>query len=162
MIFDVMMKRTRRYFIFMFTGGAMLLVIGLLLQTGLIKSTWNARGIVGASFIPLSLAVIYFWKMRMLIKSPQKARKVFVNQTDERLARLENDTDAFSLRILRVILVFFYCGYNLLHPEEIFNSMGWWMILTLLLVSYIMKPLIYMVYTNNSNEKENDCNDDFS
>jgi hypothetical protein len=119
-----------------------------------IKLIKNNKAIVGLSFIPLSVALVYYLKLMRIKKSPYKMREILVNENDERLVALKNEADAKAFRIIQGALFLTYMGYTLMVPEDIFESVGWWILLVLLFVSFISQGVIYskLMKKDNSND----------
>ncbi|MDI9395752.1 MAG: hypothetical protein QM426_10250 [Euryarchaeota archaeon] len=139
------------------------LVIGLfLLATGIIFDFLdihiikNNRAIVGLSFIPLSITLVYYLKLMRIKKTPQKMREILVNENDERLVALKNEVDAKAFRIVQGALFLAFMGYTLMVPEDIFESLGWCILLVLLFVSFISQGVIHTKVSRKDNFKENE------
>jgi hypothetical protein len=75
-------------------------------------------------------------------KSPNKMKEILVNESDERLVALKNEADAKAFRIVQSALFLAYMGYTLMVPEDIFESVGWWILLVLLFISFISQGVI--------------------
>ena len=122
------------------------LIIGIvLLGAGIIFSfidvsfIANPRAIVGLSFIPLSTAFVYYLKLTKIKNSPQRMKKIIIQESDERLVALKNEADAKALKIIQGSIFLAYMGYTLMVPEDIFESVGWWILMVLTLIA-IMVP----------------------
>lgn len=101
-------KETKMIMLGTLAIGLILLAIGIgfsLLDISLIK---NNRAIVGLSFIPLSIAFVYFLKLTRIIKSPHKMREILINENDERMVALKNEADAKAFRIIQSTLFLTY------------------------------------------------------
>lgn len=86
---------------------------------------------IALSLLPLSLAFAYFLKLMRIRQSPKLMNK----EIDERLVAQKNEADAKAFKVLQGLLYLTYMGYTLIVPTDIFNSIGWWSLMGLLLVS---------------------------
>jgi len=153
---EKIIKETKVIMLVTLAIGLVLLAIGIvfsLLDINLIK---NNKAIVGLSFIPLSAAFVYFLKLTRIKKSPHKMREILVNENDERLVALKNEVDAKAFRIIQGALFLTYMGYTLMVPEDIFESVGWWILLVLLFVSFISQGIIHTKVMRKDNPDDND------
>ncbi len=98
----------------------------------------NNKALLALSLIPFSAALASFLKLMKIKKDP----KVLVSETDERLVAEKNEADAKALKLLQGVLFLSYLGYTFILPEDIFNSIGWWMTLGILLLS-LFTPLMF-------------------
>lgn len=126
------------------------LTIGLSLLVGMaLFFTWfifeitefsftNNKALLALSLIPFSAALASFLKLMKLKNDP----KVIVSETDERLVAEKNESDAKALKLLQGVLFLSYLGYTFIIPEDIFKTIGWWIILGILLLS-LFTPLIF-------------------
>ena len=152
---EKVIKETKVIMLVMLAIGLTLLSIGIifsLLDSHLIR---NNRAIVGLSFIPLAVAFIYYLKFTQIKHSPLKMRKILVNETDERLVALKNEADAKSFKIIQGILFLTYMGYTLMVPEDIFESTGWWILLVLLFLSFVVQTVIFTVVMRKNSSVDN-------
>lgn len=151
---EKIVKETKLIMIITLVIGLVLLALGIsfgLLDINLIK---NNRAIVGLSFIPLSVAFVYYIKLTRIKKSPEKMREILVNESDERLVALKNEVDAKAFKIIQGALFLTYMGYTLMVPEDIFESAGWWSLLALLFFSFIAQGIVSRVLKNNTSDCE--------
>jgi len=118
------------------------LIIGIvLLGAGIVFSfidvsfITNPRAIVGLSFIPLSVAFVYYLKLAKIRNNPERMKKIIIQESDERLVALKNEADAKALKIIQGSIFLAYMGYTLMVPEDIFESVGWWILLVLTLIA---------------------------
>ena len=109
--------------------GIVLLAAGIIFSLMGIYFIQNNKAFIGLSFIPLSVAFVYYIKLSRIKKSPQKMRNIIINENDERLVALRNEADAKAFKALQGALFLTYMGYTLMVPEDIFESVGWWIIL---------------------------------
>jgi hypothetical protein len=116
------------------------LIVGVaLLATGiLIKSFTYNKALVGLSFIPFALAISSFVKIVIVKKNPE----AFVEEYDERIVAAKNRADALSLRIIRYILMLCFFFYTFTRPKEIFESLAWWLLLSLYFLALFLPHII--------------------
>jgi len=62
-------------------------------------------------------------------------KKIIIQESDERLVALKNEADAKALKIIQGSIFLAYMGYTLMVPEDIFESVGWWILLVLTLIA---------------------------
>ena len=117
------------------TIGIMLLGAGILFSFIDVSYIENPRSLVGLSFIPLCTAFVYYLKYTKIRNSPQKMKKIIIQESDERLVALKNEADAKALKIIQGSIFLGYMGYTLMVPEDIFESVGWWILMVLTLVA---------------------------
>ncbi len=153
---EKIIKETKVIMIGMMVMGLILLLTGISFDLLDIHIIRNNRAIVGLSFIPLSVAIAYYLKLMRIKKSPQKMRENLVNENDERLVALRNEVDAKAFRITQGALFLTYLGYTFMFPEEIFESLGWWILLALLFVSFISQGVIHTKVLRKENSKESE------
>jgi len=122
--------------------GLVLLAIGIIFTLLNLRLVPNNKAIVGLSFIPLGVALAYWIKLTLIKKSPLKMRDTIINENDERLISMKNEEDAKSFKIIQGALFLAYIGYTLMVPEDIFESLGWWLLLVLLFVSFISQVIM--------------------
>lgn len=136
-------KETKMIMIVTLVTGLLLLAAGISLRVMNIQWLENNRAVVGLSFIPLSVAAVYYFKLARLTKAPDKMRETLVNEMDERLAALRNEADAKAFKVIQGSLFLAYMGYTLIVPEDIFESVGWWILLALMVVSFMAQGIFY-------------------
>lgn len=107
--------------------------------------------IIALSLIPLSTAFAYYVKLAGIKKSPQK---FIINEIDERLVALKNEADAKAFKIVQGALFFTYMGYTLMFPKDVFESVGWWLLTILLLISFISQAILTMNVMIKENSKD--------
>ena len=123
---------------------ALNLILGIIvLVIGIFVDPFGYRKIlVGLSVVLFGIAVASVVKLFLLIKNPSALAEEF----DERIVADKNKADAVSLRIIRYILILVFLFYTFTRPEEIFESLNWWIILVILLLSNLLPPIIMSVY----------------
>lgn len=153
---EKILKESKIIMIVTFAVGFMLLATGVvfsLLDLTLIK---NNRALIGLSLIPLSIGFMYYYKYTKIKKTPSKMKEIIINESDERIVNLKNEADAKTLKIVQGALFLTYMGYTLMIPEDIFEAVGWWILLILLFVSFISQGIFTSIVMkkNSSNDKE--------
>ena len=137
--------------------GIAILAVGIIFSLMDLKLIPNNKAIVGLSFVPLGVAFAYYFKITRIKKSPQKMHNLIITENDERLVSLKNEADAQAFKIIQGALFLTYMGYTLIVPEDIFESVGWWIILSLLFISFISQGImskLIMGKDNSKNDKE--------
>ncbi len=152
---DKIIKETKVIIITTLLVGMVLLVTGISFDLLDIHIIDNNRAIVGSSFLPLSVAFVYYLKLRQIKKSPQKMRKFLVNESDERIVALKNEVDAKALKITQAALILAYMMYTLMVPKDIFESPGWWILLLILFVSFVSQGIIHTRVSKQSGSEKN-------
>lgn len=111
----------------------------------------NTKALIALSLIPLSVALSYFLKFRRIKKFPT----VMTKEIDERLVAQKNESDALAFKILQGLLFLSYMGYTFIVPEDVFKTIGWWILLVNLLVSFFSQGIFrqFICKANNKEEK---------
>lgn len=104
---------------------------------------------IALSLLPLSLAFAYFLKLMRIRKSP----KLMLNEIDERLVAQKNEADAKAFKVLQGLLFLTYMSYTLMVPTDIFNSIGWWALMGLLLVSLFSQGIFRQTVCKSDNSE---------
>jgi len=134
--------------------GILLLILGILFSLTDASFISNNRSLVGLSLIPFSLALVYYIKLSRIKKSPQSMKSIIINESDERLIALKNEADAKSFKIVQATIFLFYMAYTLIVPEDIFESIGWWILLVLLFITFLSQGILsYRVLKNQKTEE---------
>jgi hypothetical protein len=131
--------------------GAILLGIGIVFGIMAVSLISNPKAIIGLSFIPFSVAFVYYLKLSGIKKAPQKMKNTIINEIDERLVALKNEADAKAFKIIQGVIFLSYMGYTLMVPEDIFESVGWWILMVLLFITFISQGVLYIIQ-NNANK----------
>ncbi len=129
----------------MFTGillGGVLLGLGIIFSILDVNFISNKRSLIGLSLIPFSVAFVYYLKLAGIKKTPEKMKNIIINENDERLVALKNEADSKAFRIVQAAIFLSYMGYTLMVPEDIFESVGWWILLSLLFVTFISQGIL--------------------
>lgn len=98
----------------------------------------NNKAFLALSLIPFSAALASSLKLMKIKKHPQW----MVSETDERVVAEKNEADAKTLKGLQGVLFLSYLGYTFVSPEDIFQSIGWWITLSVLLFS-LFAPFLF-------------------
>lgn len=98
----------------------------------------NNKAFLALSLIPFSAALASSLKLLKIRKHPQW----MVSEIDERLVAEKNEAEAKTLKSLQGLLFLSYLGYTFVSPEEIFQSIGWWITLSVLLFS-LFAPFLF-------------------
>lgn len=135
--------------------GVALLATGILfklLDINLLPKN-GAMAIIALSLTPLAVALAYYVKLLGIKNSPQK---FIINEIDERLVALKNEADAKAFKIVQGTLFLTYMGYTLMFPNDVFETVGSWLLTILLLISFISQAVLTMnvMIKENSKDKE--------
>lgn len=152
---DKIVKNTKSIVLVALFVGIILLGVGL--SFGLLGGDLQkfSKGIVGLSFIPLSVSIASYIKLRMIRRNPLKMKDMIIEESDERILSLRYESDAKAFRIVQGALFLSYMGYTLLVPEDIFEAVGWWILLILLFITFISQGVIsYLVNKANNSDSE--------
>lgn len=135
--------------------GVLLIVLFAFLSISDIFIISNKKALVGLSLTPFSMALIYYLKISTIKRSPEKVKNIIITENDERISTLKNEAAAISFKIIQGAIFLSYMGYTLLVPEDIFESVGWWILLALFLLAFISHGVISMkLMANNAKENE--------
>ncbi len=122
--------------------GLLLLVLGIGFNSMEVSFISNKKAIIGLSFMPLSVALIYYLKISSIKKTPDKMKNLIINENDERIAALKNEAAAKAFKIVQGAVFLSYFGYTLMVPEDIFESVGWWILMGLLFITFVSHGLL--------------------
>ncbi|KUG05390.1 hypothetical protein ASZ90_017195 [hydrocarbon metagenome] len=150
---EKIVKEARVIMVICLIIGIVLLGAGMVFSAINVSFISNHKAIVGLSFIPLSIAFVYYLKLKNIIKNPQKMKKVIIHESDERLVALKNEADAKALKIIQGAIFLGYMGYTLMVPEDVFESVGWWILMALLFVAFVAQGVMHIL---SNTEKKND------
>lgn len=151
---EKIVKEARVIMIFCSIVGVLLLGAGIVFSILDVSFISNNGAIVGLSLIPLSVAFVYYLKLSRIKKSPQKMKNILISESDERLVALKNEADAKAFKIIQGTIFFTYMGYTLMVPGDVFESIGWWILMSLLLVSSISQSILTMKVMKNSSSED--------
>ncbi|HSN66624.1 MAG TPA: hypothetical protein VLS94_08285 [Fusibacter sp.] len=122
--------------------GAVLLGLGIVFSIMDVSFISNKRALIGLSLLPFSVAFVYYLKLTGIKKTPEKMKNIIINENDERLVALKNEADAKAFKIVQAAIFLSYRGYTLMVPEDIFESVGWWLLIILLFITFISQGLL--------------------
>ncbi|TGE37656.1 hypothetical protein E4K67_13060 [Desulfosporosinus fructosivorans] len=150
---DKVVRESKTIMLVTLVIGVALLATGIIFKLLEINLLPNNMAIIGLSLIPLSVALAYYVKLLGIKKSPQK---FIINEIDERLVALKNEADAKAFKIVQGALFLTYMGYTLMIPKDVFETVGWWLLMILLLISFISQAILTMnvMIKENSKDKE--------
>jgi hypothetical protein len=151
---EKVVKETRAILIICLMIGLVLLIAGLVFSVMDVSFISNKKSLIGLSFIPLSLAFVYYLKLSKIKKSPQKMKSIIISESDERLVALKNEVDAKSFKLIQGSIFLSYMAYTLMVPEDIFESIGWWILMALLFITFISQVVLTMKTMRNPNSEE--------
>ena len=152
---DKVVRESKTIMLVTLVIGVALLATGIifkLLEINLLPNN-GAIAIIALSLTPLSVAFAYYVKLSRIKKSPQK---FIINEIDERLVALKNEADAKAFKIVQGTLFLTYMGYTLMVPKDVFESVGWWILMILLLISFISQGILSMNVMGKENPKDNE------
>ena len=141
----------------MITGiivGVVLLGIGIVFSIIDVSFISNKKAIIGLSFIPLSVALVYYYKLSTIKKTPQKMKNIIISENDERLVALKNEADSKAFKIIQGAIFLSYMGYTLIVPEDIFESVGWWILMVLLFITFISQGIFISIAMKTQKSEE--------
>jgi len=152
---DKVVRESKTIMLVTLVIGAALLATGILfklLEINLLPNN-GAMAIIALSLTPLAVSLAYYIKLLGIKNSPQK---FIINEIDERLVALKNEADAKVFKIVQGALFLTYMGYTLMFPEDVFESVGSWLLTILLLISFISQAILTMhvMIKENSKDKE--------
>lgn len=136
--------------------GFLLIGLSIILSALDVNFIENKKALVGLSFIPLSIALIYYLKVSIIKRSPEKVKNIIITENDERISALKNEAGAKSFKIVQGAVFLSYMGYTLLVPEDIFESVGWWILLALLIITFVSHGIISAKTMKSMDSKENE------
>lgn len=102
----------------------------------------NKKALIGVSFLPLSVALASFLKIIWIKRWPQKMKNIIISENDERLVALKNEADAKAFKVLQGTIFMAYMGYTFMVPADVFETIGWWILLTLFMITFIAQGVL--------------------
>lgn len=151
---DKIVKNSRIIIIFGIIVGVLLLGTGIVFSIIDSKLISNNKAIIGLSFLPLALAFIYYLKLSIIKTTPEKINNIIISESDERLVALKNEADSKAFFITKGAIFFAFLAYTFLVPEDIFESIGWWILMGLLFISFISQGIFAVKSMRDTNSKE--------
>lgn len=153
---DKIIREAKIIMITCVTVGLLLLGLGIFFSIIGVDLISNKKAIIGLSFIPFSVALIYYLKISTIKKSPKKMKNIIINENDERIVALKNEATAKAFKIVQGAIILSYMGYTLLVPEDIFESVGWWILMVLFFVTFMSHGILTAFALKNSNNEMNE------
>lgn len=151
---EKILKEARIIMVTCLITGLLLLIIGISLSAMEVSFISNKKAVIGLSFMPLSVALIYYLKISSIKKTPDKMKSIIINENDERVAALKNEAAAKAFKIVQGAIFLSYFGYTLMVPEDIFESVGWWILMALLFITFTSHGLLLAAAMKGDNSKE--------
>lgn len=151
---EKILKEARIIMVTCLITGLLLLIIGISLSAMEVSFISNKKAVIGLSFMPLSVALIYYLKISSIKKTPDKMKSIIINENDERVAALKNEAAAKAFKIVQGAIFLGYFGYTLMVPEDIFESVGWWILMALLFITFTSHGLLLAAAMKGDNSKE--------
>lgn len=151
---DKVVRESKTIMLVTLVIGVALLATGIifkLLEINFLPNNNGAIAIIALSLIPLAVALAYYVKLLGIKKSPQA---FIINEIDERLVALKNEADAKAFKIVQGALFLTYMGYTLILPKEVFESVGWWLLMIVMLISFISQAILTMNVMIKENSKD--------
>ena len=146
-------KDTKTVMIVSLIVGAVLFTVGLVIRQWEIALFSDNKALLALSLLPFSLAFVSFLKLSRIKKSPEKMRSIIIRESDERVVALNNEADARTFKVLQGMLFLAYFGYTFMFPQEVFESIGWWILLILILSSMLLQGIFrHLICKSNSND----------
>lgn len=135
-------KNARRVMYFAIIVGVLLLASGVVIaQLGLYPMI-NGKSLIALSLLPFAVATVYLTKLLRIKNSTQTMRSTLIKEHDERIVAQKNEVDAKTLKIVQGALFISYMSYSAIVPEHIFESVGWWIVLIILMLSFIAQVIL--------------------
>ena len=151
---DKIVKEARIIMVIGLLVGFVLLGIGIVFNIKDVSIISNNKAIIGLSFIPFAVALIYYLKLWGIKKTPQKMKNIIISESDERLVALKNEADSKAFKITRWSIFLGYMGYTLMIPEDIFEAAGWWILMGLLFITFVSQGVLSAKALKNSKADE--------
>ena len=81
-------------------------------------------------------------------------KNIIISENDERLVELKNEADSTAFKIVKGAIFLSYMGYTLMVPGDVFESVGWWILLALLFITFISQGILVSRAIKNQNSEE--------
>lgn len=125
-----------------FTIGIVLLAAGIIFDLTGINPVSSNKALMALSLIPFSVAFIFYARFSKTMNSARAIERRRIRETDERLVASRNEIDAQAFKIVQAALFITYMGYTLFVPEAVFQSVEWWILLSLLMISFFARGVL--------------------
>lgn len=134
--------------------GLLLVATGIFLEITGFPFADNNKSLIGLAFIPLGLSTGAFLNLIFIKKYPDGMKPVLISENDERLTAIKNKADALTFRFLRWVLMLVFFGYTFIKPNDIFETVSWWIMFAFYFISYMLQGTIMFIFSkNNYNEQ---------
>jgi hypothetical protein len=134
----IFIKRVKIELVVSLILGLVLLTSGIVVEILDINILDNNRTLVALSFIPLGLFIASLIRLSDVKKHPDK----YIDQYDERLVSARNRADSISLKIIQYFLALAFLGYTFAKSDDVFESLGWWLLLITFLLAFLLPAVI--------------------
>ncbi|MCK9355992.1 MAG: hypothetical protein M0R22_02425 [Dehalococcoidia bacterium] len=130
---EALIRRERTFAVVSLVLGIAVLGAGLL---------FNPHGyhkaLEAISIVLFAMAFASLVKIRALKRNDA----IPVAENDERIVAARNQADAVSLEVIRRVLFLAYLFYTFVRPGDIFQSLSWWLLLAVSMLSLLLPPLV--------------------
>lgn len=151
---EKVIRKTKQSMVVTGSIGLVLLLAGIYISVARENIGNLGRGLTGLSFIPLAMAGMYFYKYNRISKDPTSMKSIIIDESDERLSRLRDEAGAKAFRLTKGALFLGYMGYTLLVPEDIFESLGWWILFGCMFLAFVSEGLFLKAGLDRDRESE--------
>lgn len=130
---EALLKRERMFAVVSLVLGIAILGVGLLFNPHGYHKAMEA-----ISIVLFAMAFASLVKIRAL----KRGGAVPVAEYDERIVAARNQADAVSLEVVRRVLFVAYLFYTFVSPQDIFQALSWWILLSVSMLSLLLPPLV--------------------
>ncbi|KAF0092519.1 MAG: hypothetical protein FD141_703 [Fusobacteria bacterium] len=81
-------------------------------------------------------------------------KNIIITENDERLVALKNEADARAFKIIQGAIFLSYMGYTILVQEDIFEAVGWWILMGLLFIAFMSQGILAARAMKNPKSEE--------
>jgi len=122
----------------LFIIGNLALGVAILITALLFNPFGYHKALEALSIFVFGMAVASAVKMRALRKDPL----ALIEENDERIVAARNRANAVSLGIIRYAMTLVFMFYTLARPQEVFESLSWWLVAVVLLLAVLLPPIV--------------------
>ncbi len=148
MYIENMIKKEKFELILNAALGLGLLAAGISMRALDINLLKNNKSIIALSFIPLAMAFSKYISIYFIKKHPDKMNLAIISENDERLVKERNEAEAKSNKVFRWLIYLVFLGYTFMVPNDAFEAAGWWVVLAIFLMAYLI-PCIFLKRIQN-------------
>jgi len=130
---EAVIRRERTFAVVSLILGVAVLGIGLLFDPH-----GYHKALEAISIVLFAMAFASLVKIRVL----KRNSAIPVAESDERIVAARNQADAVSLEVMRRVLFLAYLFYTFVKPQEIFESLSWWILMSVSMLSLFLPPLV--------------------